>query len=242
MPKLKWDIRVLEETGSTQELVKEAAHSDSSEGIVCHALRQKSGKGRHGKVWVSPEGNLYMSVLLRPDCAAECVGQISLLTGLAIRNAMKDLVYDPGFLKLKWPNDLLYDSKKLCGILAESELSSSGKIKWLIIGIGVNIKLAPLDTSICLNDISGKFFAPEVTRDIILKELEALYRLWQKEGFETIRQNWISGAHLRGTELTIHTGEKRLQGCFEDLNSDGYLILRDKEDNIRTISSGDVFL
>lgn len=114
---IAWSIETHDSVKSTQEILKGMARLEEPEGKVIHAFEQKNGTGRHGRPWISEKGNLYLSLLLRPECHAQKVTQFSLLTSLAIADSIQTYMTKPESLMLKWPNDVLISGEKCAGIL-----------------------------------------------------------------------------------------------------------------------------
>ena len=112
------------------------------------AGEQTRGRGRHGRAWASPPGNLYASVLLRPDCAMAVAAQLSLVAGLALGEALVGLGPPALDLQLKWPNDVLIGGAKAAGILLEGASDADGRAAWVVVGTGVNLVSCPEDTSL----------------------------------------------------------------------------------------------
>lgn len=232
-----WTIQSYDELPSTQSLLKQRAAEGAPEGLVVEALRQSSGYGRQGRVWVSPLGNLYLSLLLRPACAPQIVSQIALVAGVALANCVSR--FADGAL-LKWPNDLFMNGRKLAGILLETEMNPGGEVEWLALGVGVNIASNPLETGIALRDVVSKVPALKDFRDSFLENLAEVYTLWQTRGLEEIRTQWLENAHPSGTPLSVKLGGQPLDGYFEGLDATGNLLLRLKDGTTRVIASGEV--
>ena len=220
---------------STQDYVKELVEEGLPEGIVVQCLEQKKGRGRHGREWVSPIGNLYMSVLLRPDCPVAQVGQLSFVAAVALSAAM-DTVLEPGHSKtLKWPNDILIDGKKVSGILIEKEGEGYA------LGMGVNILSAP-DDAICLKDVAGdNRLAIHPFRDTVLEKLGHYYDLWQEQGFSPIRGEWLKQAHGLNDPLKARIGDDEKEGIFRDIDEEGHLVIEDADGKLFDINSGEVY-
>ncbi len=216
---------------STQHYVKELVAEGLPEGTVVQAIEQRAGKGRHGRKWFSPMGNLYMSVLLRPDCDVAQAGQLAFVAAVAVAAAIDTVLDEKHKLSLKWPNDILIDGKKVCGILIEKEADGYA------LGIGVNI-MAPPDGAVALNDVTWDIQVPvHPFRDKLLAALGETYSLWQDEGFAKIRSAWLAQAH--GVDEPIKT--EKGEGIFRGLSEDGALQLETAEGAILDINSGDVY-
>ncbi|MGE3622383.1 MAG: biotin--[acetyl-CoA-carboxylase] ligase, partial [Bdellovibrionales bacterium] len=192
-----WRIRELAVTASTNADAGKAAEKGEAEGLVVRALKQTAGKGRHGRSWESPEGNLYASLLLRPDCSPRHAVAFGFAASLAVRDVVSAAVPDVP-VTLKWPNDVLADGRKIGGILLETATQKSGMVDWLVIGIGINIEQYPKETlypATSLGDLAGTLPSP----DGLLNSLLARVRVWKEnlenQGFAGIRETWLTYAH-----------------------------------------------
>ncbi|MDD5586680.1 MAG: biotin--[acetyl-CoA-carboxylase] ligase [Alphaproteobacteria bacterium] len=135
-------LRLLDVTASTNEDAKKAAAAGEAEGLVVQALRQTAGRGRQGRSWDSPKGNLYASVLLRPRCSPQETGLYSFVAALAVYDCVRAFLPQAD-IRLKWPNDVLANGKKISGVLLEAAPAENGKIEWLVIGVGINASHHP---------------------------------------------------------------------------------------------------
>lgn len=203
--------------------------SDYPVGSVIIAHKQTGGKGRYGKVWESPVGNLYMSIVL-PD-----YGNKTPDLAFVVAVAMADAFCDFG-VRLKWPNDILLDGKKLAGILLER---MDDKI---IVGIGVNIISAPAtNMAYQVTHLQGKM-TPEAALDLILNSLSKTLSLFETQGFGAIQGIWKQKAVGIGTHITVNLPNERIQGIFKDLSESGALMLELPDKTIMEITAGVVFL
>ena len=141
---MKIQLREFDVLKSTNETAVAMAQEGAPEGTVIVAARQESGHGRMQRVWNSPLGGLWFTVILRPQIDPQFAAQITLLAGVAVAKAVRRL-YNTESVKIKWPNDLLLDGKKICGILSELQLDENGVIDYAIVGIGVNVALSAAD-------------------------------------------------------------------------------------------------
>ncbi len=239
---VNWSIERYDEVHSTQDELKALALKGAGEGQVVTAKSQNGGRGRHGRVWVSEPGNLYFSLLLRPSCGLNAIGQLALIVGASIGAAIKELVLEPDDVSLKWPNDVFLGGKKCAGILIETELDSNNIIDWVAVGIGVNIVRAPKEIGAALSDYALSDIKIEDVQQSILNEIEDRYLQWGAEGFAAIKAEWLSMAHPVGTPITVGAGKHMARGTFHDIDSHGSLILRDDEGQVRTLSAGDVHI
>jgi len=236
-----WTVHTYASLPSTQDYIRELAEEDFPEGTVMQALTQTKGKGRQGRVWDSPMGNLYLSVLLRPRCSADQAGQLSFVAALALSAAIDEVLADGHVKTLKWPNDILIDGKKCAGILLESELDPAGQVAALALGIGVNIH-APPEGAAGLQALSHEITVPvNKFRDQVLSHLRAAYQQWQQQGFAPVRERWLAQAHGRGEKISARIGAQDVQGIFRDLDPDGSLMIELPDGTMQAIRSGDVY-
>ena len=237
---MKWDIRTFADLPSTQDHAREWAEDGHAEGLVVQALSQTKGRGRQGREWISPMGNLYLSVLLRPACNAATAGQISFVAAVAVAAAIESFIGFDHDLRLKWPNDVLIGGKKCAGILIESSLAPGGGVDYLIIGIGVNI-LAPPEGAIGLKDVSAKPVPINVFRDRVLEELAAAYDEWRQEGFAKIRLRWLAQAYAVNEPITARLPKQELKGVFRGIDESGALLLETAGGKTRAIAAAEIF-
>ena len=233
----------LDEVGSTNDEAKERAVAGALEGTVVWARQQRAGRGRRGRIWESPPGNLYLSVLLRPSCEARRVAQLSFVAALAVLDLVDGLL--PGRARCKWPNDILVDGGKVAGILLESALQSDGRVDWVVLGIGVNLVGHPgLEgpvPSTSLVAAGASTIAPEDALPPLLAALTRRRSEWGTEGFKAVRRAWLDRAHGLGGPVTVASGGEKLTGTFEGLDEEGALMLAREGADSRSISAGDVY-
>lgn len=218
-----WRVQVLGTTPSTQDVVRGLAETGEPEGLAVQALQQTKGRGRHGNDWVSPMGNLYLSVLLRPSCKADKAAQMAFVVALALSDAMGEVIEDGHDKKLKWPNDILIDGKKISGILLETKLDAHGRVDYLIIGTGVNI-FAPPEGAEGLDRIKKERLAVNTFRDLYLQKLRDRYISWQDKGFAPVREAWLKQAYGVGQTMKIRLPEIGYEGTFVGVDESGALI------------------
>ena len=231
---IDWRIQTFASLPSTQDVVKQAILNQENEGLVVQALKQPAGRGRHGKVWEGPIGNLYMSLLLQPNKPQENYGELAFVIAVALSKALDSFIdLDKHKKTLKWPNDILINGLKNSGILLEVEEEA------LIVGIGLNIFSKP-DFAICLNDVAKEPLFINKVRDHILQEISHYYQQWQNDGIAAIRLNWLRQAHGLGNDITARLPKETYKGIFEGLSEDGALILKQENDERVFISAGEV--
>jgi len=211
------------EIGSTSDALKARAADAAGGEVALLARRQTGGHGRLGRSWQSVEGNLHLSVLLRP-ATLRWPGHWSILAAVALAEAVRFYLRDPVVMRLKWPNDLLLNGGKLAGILLEAGLAQS---PWLVIGFGVNLAGAPPHlgrSTACLADM-GPPPAPETFAAGLLDTLQGWRERYGHEGFAPVQAAWTAMAHAPGELITADCGGRRVRGAFRGLGPDGALLL-----------------
>ena len=191
---------------------------------------QSAGRGRMGRVWSSPKGNLYFSLVLQPRIPIFQMAQISFVSIVALRQAVEELasVSKKSFLNIqnKWPNDLIINEKKVAGLLLESKINQQD-CEFVILGIGVNIDSSPDNAIFSASNL--KEFKIETKAEILLQifldKFEILYQNWQDFGFANVRNAWLSKAYKLKEKILVMDGDNKIEGIFEDLDSEGSLIL-----------------
>lgn len=230
-PAAIWRLEVHETLGSTSDLCREHALAGEAGGLAVLALQQTAGRGSRGRAWVSPPGNLYLSLLLRPTTKPREAGMWALLAGVAVAEALAEFG-----VVLKWPNDILHDGAKLGGILIESSMAASGALDFLVIGIGLNLAHAPILPERRTATLAGAA-DPQVTAQRILDRISH----WQSAGWQAVRGAWLRHALPVGTEMTLRQGDTHCLGRFAGLSDDGSLLLAEGE-SVRLVSSGEIWL
>ena len=232
----------LDEAGSTNDEARERAAGGAPDGTVVWARVQRAGRGRRGRSWVSPPGNLYFSVILRPACEARNVAQLSFVAALAVLDLVDESL--PGRARCKWPNDVLVDGSKVAGILLESALGPGGRVDWVVLGIGVNLASHPgIEGSIPSTSLSaagGPTLVPEEALRSVLAALARRRREWETQDFAAVRSAWLARAYGLGGPVRVANGERRLAGIFEGLDEGGALVLAQPGGERLSIAAGDV--
>jgi BirA family biotin operon repressor/biotin-[acetyl-CoA-carboxylase] ligase len=206
------------------------------------AERQSAGRGRRGRNWASPSGNLHASLLLTDPGPAENWPQLSFVAALAVHDAVVEVAPDlKPLLELKWPNDLLLSGAKFSGILTEGEgREEEGAV---VIGIGINCAAHPADTPYPATDLAaaGAAVAPlGLFAALSLKMLGRIAQWNQGEGFATIRTDWLARAAGLGQRIRVALADRELAGRFEGLDDAGCLILIESSGASTLVSAGDV--
>lgn len=234
-------ITVLETTGSTNDDAKELARAGAAEGAVVHALRQTAGRGRQGNHWMSEAGNLYMSMILRPNVSAADSGQLSFLAAVALAQTVQALLPPHSDVALKWPNDVLIGGRKAAGILLEAESAAqSAGPEWLVLGMGLNLMHAP-DGAVSLQAAGAGDIDVVRARDLLTGNVLALYRRWQREGFVAIRSAWLERAAHLGKNIRVRLPSEEFTAVFDGIDARGALEVTMEGGAKRVIASGEVF-
>ncbi len=232
-----------DEIGSTNaEALTRAAMGAPEQWIV--ADRQIAGRGRRGRHWVSEPGNLYSTLLLYDPAPASLSPQICFVAALAVHDAILDALpaLDPSRLRLKWPNDVLLDGKKLVGILVEGAIA--GTKQAVVIGIGINCAHHPENMPYPVTDLAREGFAvapSALFERLAVRMMDRLAQWKRGSGFAATRQAWLDRAHNLGREIEVRLPERTLGGRFEEIDGDGALVLALANGHREFIRAGDVF-
>ncbi len=241
------DIRVFEQTTSTNDVIEKLARDGVKEGVVVFAESQTKGRGRLGRKWISPNRKgLWFSILLRPDMRPQETTQLTVASATALRRAIvSETKLQP---EIKWPNDILIGGKKVAGIL--TELSAElDKVRHVILGIGVDVNLDAAELSADLKKIatslkiesSEKISRAELAT-AILRELDFDYGRICAGKFSAVADEWEEHCTTIGRNVTVQIGDRKIRGRAESLDDDGALLLRTEHGHIERIIGGDVAL
>ena len=237
------DVQVFERLDSTNDLLKQAAREGAPEGTVAIAEVQTAGRGRHGRTWVSPPGNLFLSLLVRPPRDPGVLSLLPLAAGLAVAEALEASGTAP---RLKWPNDVLAQSgRKLAGILAEASSDSSG-VESVVIGIGANVNLAAAEVPEDLRDVVTSL-REETGRAHGVDEVAAAvlgrWALWYdalRDDRRRVREAWRErSVDWWGRPVELLSGGQRLVGFPRGIDDSGALIVETPEGTTVVVLSGE---
>jgi BirA family biotin operon repressor/biotin-[acetyl-CoA-carboxylase] ligase len=233
-----------DELDSTNAEARRRAEAGESGPLWIAARRQTAGRGRRGRAWETGEGSLAATLLTSVDAPPAEAAQLSFVAALAIRDLARAYVPEE-LIGLKWPNDVLLARAKLSGALIESGRRDGGL--WLAIGVGVNLKSAPVGLGYPAAAL-GDHLRPGLTAPTPEEALERLRGafadwagLWSREGFEPLRRRWTEAAVGLGGRCVARLGERTLEGEAEGLDADGALLLRLASGRLERITAGDVF-
>jgi BirA family biotin operon repressor/biotin-[acetyl-CoA-carboxylase] ligase len=209
--------------------------------LAVWAGEQTAGRGRQGRSWLSPPGNLYVTLLLRPAGAPAAAARLGFAAGLALADAASAWLA-PERVALKWPNDLLIDGAKAAGLLLESS-GRGRRLDWLLIGSGVNLASHPegLGYPVTSFAAAGAAISPAELLESYLKFFEIHCNLLEKQGFSPLRAAWLKRARGLGGPLTVRLPGASLSGIFRDLDEDGALVLEEASGRRRRITAAEVY-
>lgn len=232
-----------EEIDSTNEEAKRRAAAGESGPLWISARVQTAGRGRRGRDWVSPSGNLMATLLLAPGAGAQASAGLSFVAALAVHDAISSWI-PAERVRVKWPNDVLVSGRKISGILLESASTPEAtNLPWLAVGIGINLVSAPAVANYpatCVNDHAKAPDALEAL-SVLARAWDRHFRAWQQAGFEPIRQAWLAVAAGLGQPIEVRLAQESMTGTFETLRPDGALQLKLPTGERRAVTAGEVF-
>ncbi len=234
-------ITFFETLDSTNEEARRRvlAGATGPEWIV--ARTQTAGRGRRGRIWTSDAGNLYATGLYRLDIDLARAAQLSFAAALAVGDVCVSVIH-PEKIRFKWPNDVLINRRKVCGILLQSGQHVRGGL-WLLIGVGVNLAHHPERVEWPATNLAREGGVLNVEEAVVqlANRFDHWLKRWTESGFAPIREAWLSHVHGLGEHCVIRLDNTVLKGIFTDLSVDGSLRLDLKDGSRRLISAGDVF-
>ena len=241
-----YNVLRYETIGSTNaEAARLAASGEDAapDGTLVWSLEQTDGRGRRGRHWNSPVGNLYTSILLRPKVPLRQAAQLGFVAALAVHDALRALGPDRCQVHCKWPNDVLVNHKKTSGILLESHGGDAESAPdWVVLGMGLNLMSHPEGQEPSATSILHEGFS--CTLEQVLAAYTGYFLKWKdqwlSQGFAPIRAGWQSCCKGRGDMIEVRLENQTLEGVFDDIDDEGVLLLN-HDGHVRRISAGDVF-
>jgi len=228
-------------TGSTNAEAMAHARAGERGPLWITATAQTEGRGRSGRNWVSPAGNLYATLLLTQPCAPPVAPQLAFVAGLAVHDAVaKSVPQLASRLALKWPNDLMLDGEKLAGILVESETSP---VLQIAVGVGINCTSHPSGTLYPATDLAaqGAQVSAETMFAALAQSMQRRLMQWNEgSAFAQIRSDWLARAGGLGKTIRVRLPEREFSGRFEGLDESGRLLVQENG-RVTTVTAGDVF-
>ena len=240
-----YELIELESVDSTNEEARRHAKGGAEEGTLIWAREQRSGRGRGGRSWHSPPGNMYCSVILRPELPAAQAVQVGFAASLAVGATVGAFVPPLTEMRYKWPNDVLVSDRKIAGILLESSMTPTHDLVWLIVGVGLNVTSTPEDPmypATSLEREGAENVSVEAALTTFSRQFLTWINRWLDDGFEPLRAAWLSRAKGLNEPMEVRLASKTsLHGVFQGLDASGALLLDVGENDTRQIAFGDVF-
>jgi BirA family biotin operon repressor/biotin-[acetyl-CoA-carboxylase] ligase len=232
----------LDSVASTNDEARRRAQAGAAHGTAIVAREQTAGRGRDGRAWISPPGNLYASFILRPGVTLADLPGLSLVAAVALGEALQPLMPPAARLGYKWPNDILIDGHKVAGILIESEAERDGVCA--VLGLGVNCRRHPGDTPFPASNLSavaGREIDPDAVLQGFTATLQSWLGRWERDGMAPVCAAWRARAEGIGEAIRVRLPHETIEGRFADIDPAGVLIVA-TERGERRIAAGDVFL
>jgi len=240
-----FNLIALDTVGSTNTEAKRRADKGTGSAPDCTlvwAKEQTAGKGRRGRSWNSPPGNLYTSIILRPDAPFSDLSAYSFIAAVAVVEALEKFSPTNHQIRCKWPNDVLVNGKKAAGILMETASGEGNRAKWLVVGMGLNVESFPPDTAYPATSLRTEGW--DASLEAILGRYCERFlhwsRRWESDGFDAIRRTWLVHSIGQGEEIRVRLGDGEVTGIFEDMDETGALVINEAGTR-RRITAGDVF-
>lgn len=229
-------------TDSTNSLAYDLAEKGVREGAVVIAEQQSKGRGRLGRRWISPPGGVYLSCIIKPRITPNEIQQFTLVSALGVVDAIKEIT---GLdTRIKWPNDILINDKKICGILMEMK-AETDRIDFIVVGIGINVnvndKMLP-DTATSLKKELGQYISRINIVKALLRNMEREYCVFREKGFHAVRKKIKEFSYTLGRHVSVKSHNAVYEGEAIDIDGDGALIIRLDTGGIQRILSGDIVL
>lgn len=234
----------MEVAASTNDEAARLASGGAPDGTVIWTRRQTAGRGRRGRSWTPVEGNLYFSVLIRPEMPLAQAAGLSFVAAVSVADAVAGFLPDPARVEHKWPNDVLVGGAKIAGILLEASGGARGAADWVVVGCGVNVAGHPDIAGVRATNLmaeSGLELAAGAVLPIVVNALHQWRQRWETAGIAPVRDAWLARARGLGEDIIVRLPQEELRGRFDGLDDSGALLLRLPGGTVRPISAGDVF-
>ncbi len=234
----------LARVGSTNDEARRLAEQGAEDGTLVWALEQTAGRGRQGRRWTSPPGNLYCSLVLRPDLPLSRAAELSFVAARGLGGAIGGLIPPQVEMRYKWPNDVLLNERKVSGILLESCLRPDQSLDFIVLGVGVNVASQPAEARFPATSLRAEGAGADVDAVTVLESFARHFLNWTDrwldEGFAPVRAEWQARAWRLNETLDIALHGDRLTGRFAGLADDGALVLALADGSSRKVAAGDV--
>lgn len=241
-----WRVMHFETLDGTNAALKRIVEQegDVQEGLMLWADTQTEGRGRSGRAWVSPKGNVYASILVAAPENVARAPDLGFVAAVAVQETILELPRHnaaPPKVSCKWPNDVLIEGEKVCGILPEM-VADDRKRQWVVLGIGINLQAVSLDpaayppTALALHNIDT---TPGHVLTVLTRNLHKRLQHWRSDGFDAIRAAWMACGPAVGSNVAVGLPEGAVSGAFLGLDDDGAMLLETRKGQ-RRILAGDV--
>jgi len=239
------EARFYSQCSSTNTLAVEYARADGgNEPLWVVAGQQTDGRGRKGRTWVSEAGNLYTSLVFKPIISPRDLAALPFVIALAARDTVIELGVTAERVHCKWPNDILVDGHKICGILIESSARSSFTLEYVIVGIGLNLIHSPAEAAFkatSLKDSLGRAIDIKKALSVLSHAVKRRLDTWDQTNFEPIRQEWSDAAWGLGQTRRISTADDAFDALLVGIDGQGGLEVKLANGETRTITAADIF-
>lgn len=236
-------IHAFDEQDSTQDYANTLPHIESVHGTIVIARKQKRGKGRMERSWISPEGGLWMSIIFRPEFSVNNIIFTQFIGALAIAEAIMEITNIR--CTLKWPNDVLINEKKVCGILVDVHLESKDKVIVMGVGLNANIETSSVNDNLTDNSIKATSLKKEYGNDIDLVHLTKAiidrieyyyYNLLSTGKTLEIIDLWKKNSDIIGKRGIVYDGHDKVVGKVIDIDKDGSLLMKLDDSSIKRVT------
>ncbi len=228
---------------STNYVGRKLGLKGAEEGTIVISEIQSRGRGRLGRKWFSPEGGIWFSVILRPKMNPKDAPKITFALSLAMAKAINDMLRLK--VKIRWPNDVLVNNKKVCGILTELYSKSGDAIDFIVSGVGINannnVRSFPRalnESATSLKEQAKRTIPREAFLKTAFEELEHYYKMLTQRGFDPILREWKSLTDTLSSQVVVTSFDEKAEGQAIDVDQDGALLIRLKDGSIKRAISG----
>jgi BirA family biotin operon repressor/biotin-[acetyl-CoA-carboxylase] ligase len=235
-PDLEQRIHYFPEIGSTMDVARDLAKKGAVEGTIVIAEDQTRGRGRLSREWLSPDGGIYFTLVLRPRISPAYAPRINLMAAVAVAATIRKLLGLKA--ELKWPNDVLIEGKKVCGILAEMD-AEMDVVNFVNVGIGINVNTSVPQfekTATSLKDVLGREISRKEFLSTLLVEIERRLPLLMKAD---LLEEWKKLSATLNRDVRVISLSEEVKGQAIDIDATGALILKSKDGSLRTVLVGD---
>ena len=229
-----WTVIAYDTVVSTMEEARRLAADGAADRTAVRAVSQSGGRGRLGRPWTSPPGNVYTTVILRPGIPTARAAELSLVAAVAMADAIAAFA---GPVSLKWPNDVLLGGAKVSGVLLEA-IAAGASLSAVLVGIGINVASRPRLPDRPTARVAGAY--ADAVFAALLEALDRRYEQWRRDGMAGIRAAWLARGPALDSAMTVGQGQDRIEGGFAGLESDGRLRIRLADGTVRSVASGEV--